>query len=193
MSRGCFRISDRKATSLLTPLLRGMPAFNGEPILVSFLPELTAHRGKLLSGAGRGLPVHAGAHLRRREMVLETNLLGNPGELVRIFVHEVHHYVWARLGKARRGYEQLLHREMESNARGELGWPSLSLKQNLTPEDRRKRTQRWRDYVCESFCDTAAWMYSRSRSHAEWTLAASHRKKRAKYLSPIIEEGELRV
>ncbi len=189
-----FRIRDQRASAMLRPLIRRMPAFDGEPIAVSFLPELTAHRDKILSGDGRGVPVHAGTHLRRREMVLETDLLGNRSELIRIFVHEVHHYVWARLGRLRRHkYEELLHEEMQASARGELGWPAESLKKRLTPEDRSDRTRLWRDYVCESFCDTAAWMYSRKGSHAEWTLAETHRKRRAQRLHLILEEGELRV
>jgi hypothetical protein len=171
-----------------------MPDFTGQPISVSFAPGLTAHRGKLIHGGAVGVPVHAGSHLRRREMVLDADLLRNRNELNRILVHEVYHFVWAKLGNHRRDiYEQVLHREMEAHARGELGWSAQALKQALTATDRRNRSRRWRDYICESFCDTAAWMYSRARSHAEWTLAERHRKRRAACLVHIIEEGELRV
>jgi hypothetical protein len=171
-----------------------MPELTGQPISVSFAPGLTAYRGKLLHNGLRGVPVHAGSHLRLREMVLDSDLLRNQSELNRIFVHEVHHFVWAKLGRHRRHvYEQLLHREMEMRARGELGWSAQAMKQALAPSDRRNRSRRWREYVCESFCDTAAWMYSRARSHDEWTLAERHRKRRASCLVHIIEQGELRV
>jgi hypothetical protein len=171
-----------------------MPAFTGEPISVFFAPGLTAHRGQLLHGAPVGVPIHAGSHLRRREMVLDAGLLENRAELCRIFVHELYHFIWARLGnKHRRAYEGLLHAEFESRVPGELGWSAEALKEKLALADRRNRTRRWRDYVCESFCDTAAWKYSRARSHAEWTLAQPHRDTRDECLVLIIEEGELRV
>jgi hypothetical protein len=181
-------------TRILATVLQRIPVLAGQPISVKFAAALTAHRGKLLYGATVGTPVHAGSHLRRREMVLDTWLLRNRAELARIFVHEVYHFVWARLGKTRRSiYEELLNREMEFGAMGELGWSAEVLKRSLRPSDREDRTRRWRDYVCESFCDTAAWMYSHARSHQEWTLAESHRKRRAACLAHIIKEGELRV
>ena len=40
----------------------------------------------------------------------------------------------------------------------------------LRPEDGAGRTRRWREYCCESFCDTAAWMYSGVERHEEFTL-----------------------
>src|SRR5882757_304020 len=123
----------------------GIPALVGDPISIEILPELTAHRGKLLSGSPqRGVPVHAATFIRRREIVLETQLTRKPGVLRLITVHEVFHFVWARLGNsARRTWAALL--EAEAGARGELG-ESSSVKK--TPECTR-------DYICESFCDTA--------------------------------------
>jgi hypothetical protein len=148
----------------------------------------------LLNGAPFGVPIHAGSHLRRREMVLDTYLLENRTELRRIFVHEMYHFVWAKLGNNRRRlYELLLDNELESGVPGELGWSAEAMKEKLAPADRRNRTRRWRDYVCESFCDTAAWKYSRARSHAEWTLPQPHWDRREECLVLIIGEGELRV
>jgi len=179
---------------MIAAVLQRIPALAGQPISVKFATALTAHRGKLLYGAPVGTPVHAGSHLRRREMVLDTWLLRNRTELARIFVHEVYHFVWARLGKTRRSlYEELLNREIEARVPGELGWSAEGMKLRLTPADREDRTRRWRDYVCESFCDTAAWMYSHARTHEEWTLAESYRKRRAACLAHILKEGELRV
>lgn len=187
-------ISNKRAIHILRPVLRGMPEFAGDPISVQFLRRPTAHRGKLLSGSSLGTPVHAGSHLQRREMFLDSDLLLNRLELIRIFVHEVYHFFWARLGKVRRKmYEDLVHAEMQAGARGELGWSAQLLKNQLTPTDRKRRTRRWREYVCESFCDTGAWSYSSARTHPEWTLAESRRRKRAECLVLIIEGGEFRV
>lgn len=126
-------------------------------------------------------------------MVLDATLLRDKSELARIFVHETHHFVWARLGLARRNvYERLLEREIRGRARGEMGWSAQALKERLTAADRLERTRRWRDYACESFCDTAAWMHSRARRHAEWTLAETHRRRRVACLTAICM-GELAV
>jgi hypothetical protein len=117
--------------------------------------------------------------LRKREIVLDTALVASPGELLRILTHEIYHFVWLRLGNpARASYERLLDAEMRRGARGELGWSSEERKRVLTPRDRQARTRRWREYVCESFCDTAAWLVSGARRHAEFTLARSHRLHR---------------
>lgn len=134
------------------------------------------------------MPVHAGTHLRKREMVLETDLLTRRSELIRIFVHETYHFVWAKLGNpARNAFEQLVGVEMEMGARGELGWPAMQLKQELNGLDRELRTRKWRDYLCESFCDTAAWMHSHRRSHDEWTLPERWRRKRAARMRQIFD------
>jgi len=146
---------------------------------VRFLPSPRAHRGRLLSGEGPGAAVHAGSFLRKREIVLDSVLLGSPGELVRILAHEVFHFVWMRLGnRARRSYESLLQDEVRRGARGELGWSSERRKLALRGLDRNERTRQWREYVCESFCDTAAWLFAGLRRHAEYTLAPSYRRRR---------------
>jgi hypothetical protein len=172
-----------------------MPAFWGDPITVSFRPELTASRGKLLSRAKTGMPVHAGSRIRQREMVLESELLENRNELIRIFIHETHHFVWARLGNPRRrAFEEVLAREMAAKARGELGWSAEMIKRQLGPADQRSRSRKWRSYVCEAFCDTAACLYSPAPSHDEWSLAESWRRKRAGCLEAFYnEKGYVRV
>lgn len=60
---------------------------------------------------------------------------------------------------------------MAHHACGELGESASFKKALLTP-------QRWRDYVCESFCDTAAWLYSGVKQHGEFTLARRWREPR---------------
>ncbi len=92
-------------------------------------------------------------------------------EFPRILAHELFHFVWLRLGNGmRRSFEDVLRAEILRVARGELGWSSEWRKLKLESRDWEARTPRWRDYCCESFCDTAAWMYSGVRSHPEYTL-----------------------
>jgi hypothetical protein len=116
-------------------------------------------------------------------MVLDAELAGKPRELVRILAHELFHFVWARLGnERRRSYDELLHHEWKQRARGELGWSAESRKSAL-PHHPLPTTHHplRRDYACESFCDTAAWMYSGIARHPEFTLAPRHRKRRAEW------------
>src|SRR5215203_2772557 len=127
-------------------------------IHVSFRPNLTAYKGKLLSKSPFGDAVYAGSFLRQRKIVLDEVMLRTPRVLERIFVHEVFHFVWSKLGnRLRASWERLVLQEFASGAEGELGWSAESMKQNLSASDRIQRTRRWKDYLCESFCDTAGW------------------------------------
>ncbi|MGI8989097.1 MAG: hypothetical protein ACR2I2_05875 [Bryobacteraceae bacterium] len=160
-------------------------------VKVGFRSKLTAHRGKLLSDRDRGTPVHAATFLRRRQIVLDRELKSDAGELRRILVHELAHFVWWRLGNRQRlSYELLLTRELDLGLPGELGWSAEWRKLALKPRDRERRTRRWREYCCESFCDTAAWLYSGTGHHPEFTLPARYRKERRKGLEAIIEKKE---
>jgi hypothetical protein len=165
----------RKARNALEKL----PEIEGARIRCRFLPELMACKGELLSGGGAGVAVHAGAFIRKREIVLETELLDNPQDLSRILVHEIFHFVWLRMGNAkRRSFEELLAQEFRLKCRGELGWSAQSRKALLTPQDPAERTRRWREYAAESFCDSAARMFSVCTEHEEYTLAKSFRLRR---------------
>jgi hypothetical protein len=148
----------------------GLPALTGSPICVRALPQLTAHRGQLLSAAGeRGTPVHAASFIRRREIILESELLAKPA-LPLIVVHEIFHFVWARLSNATRGsFSALLTNELRLHARGELG-ESAAVRKQTDPHRR--------DYICESFCDTAAWLYAPRGNHPHATLAKRWRIRR---------------
>ena len=115
--------------------------------------------------------VHAGGFLRRREIVLDEALQHNGSELPRIMTHEVFHFVWLRLGnERRRDWEQVLCDELARRARGELGWSAEWRKLRLTAADVVQRTRRWREYSCEAFCDTAAFVYAGEGGHSEFTL-----------------------
>jgi hypothetical protein len=149
-------------------LLDGLPPIQGAPLRIRFVHDLSRHG-----------PIHAGSLLRERRILLEISLAREPADFARIFVHELFHFAWLRLGNPRRrSYERLLVGEITGGARGELGWSAEWRKDALQSSDRRQRTRRWREYTCESFCDTAAWLFSGVRRHPEFTLPAGCRTGR---------------
>ncbi len=154
------------------------------------MPALTADRRHLYSNRPHGQPVYAGSFIRKRQIVLDQELAGQPRELARILVHELFHFAWVRLGNpTRRSYEALVREEWKQRARGELGWSAESRKRALFERcaGRSRARRAWRDYLCESFCDTAAWMYSGVRRHPEYTLAARHRNRRAEWFLAMFQ------
>jgi hypothetical protein len=162
--------------------MRALP-LEGRPIAIRFEPGLRAHRGKLIDGADpRGSEVHAASFVRRREIVFDTALRKNKREFARIFVHELFHFAWVRMANgARLDFERVIETEMDAGARGELGWSAETRKARISRRDRDGRSRAWRDYVCESFCDTAAWVYAAAGSHAEITLSKRFRGARRKW------------
>jgi hypothetical protein len=166
----------------------------GRPLRIRFAPRLSARRGRLLTEKEAGTPVHAGAFLRRRELVLDAELLEKPPELARILVHELFHFVWLRLGTpVRRSWEAVLEAESRGRARGELGWSAEWRKRELTAADRKRRSRRWREYVAESFCDTAAWLAAAGRGHDEHTLERRWRSPRRRWFRALLERGRLSI
>lgn len=162
-----------RSRNLLFTTWTGLPIEPGRPVQVAFLPELTAHRGKLLSGSDRGTPVYAASFIRRRRIVLEASLLDDPAALCFIFVHELFHFVWVRLGnRTRDEYSQLLLQEIARHARGELGESSAVKKAELGQHLKvSPRSPLWRDYICESFCDSAACIFTGAASQSGPKLA----------------------
>lgn len=147
-----------------------LPELYGRPIEVQFVSGLRDRHGE----------VHGGAFLRERRIALATGLAGR--QLARIFVHELFHFGWVRLGNPlRRSWEDLLAGEFARGARGELGWSAEWRKQALDPRHRDSRDRRWREYCCESFCDTAAWLFSEAGRHPEFTLASRSRERRRRW------------
>ncbi len=143
------------------------PEVRGLPIEIAFLPALRAHRGKLRSGGvGAGREVHAGSFLRQRRIVLDAALKKQPRELQRILTHELFHFAWLRLGNPKRqSYEDLLRREFKGRVKGELGWSAERAKTAITRADSTRRTRRWREDACESFCDSGAWLFAGTARH----------------------------
>ncbi len=135
-------------------------------------------------------PAHAASFLRDREIWLDRALLEHAPEALRIVTHELFHFVWLRLDNAsRREWSQLLADEMRRKVKGELGW-SAEWRKQAQP---RPGTRVWRDYVCESFCDTAAWFFSSGPRHEEHTLAASARPRRRQYFRKLAARRKLPV
>lgn len=148
-------------------------------IRVELRRGLRVRRGKL---APTGVEVHAATFLREGRIILDRELVRRPRELRRIFVHELCHFVWWKLGNPRRfEWEALLAGEFKRGARGELGWSAEWRKELLTGRDVADRTRAWREYCCESFCDTGASTVLKLRQHGEFTLARRFREARAKW------------
>lgn len=134
--------------------------------------------------------IHAGAFLREHRIAFECTL----AEFPRIFVHELFHFAWLHAGNpVRRSFEGLLRREHAAGVRGELGWSSEWRKRALAAGDIRRRTRRWREYCCESFCDTAAWLYSGSARHPEFTLSRHFQDFRQAWFEETIETRRISI
>lgn len=163
-----------------------LPPFEGKPVQITWQQELRAYRGRLHSGEGPGEQVHAASFLRKRQLVLDSSLKQDSAELARILTHEIFHFVWWRLGNPLRSeWQALIESEMDSGAVGELGWSAEVRKQRLLLVDRHDRSRLWRDYICESFCDTAAWIYSGVDQHEEFTLKARFRDQRLRWFEEL--------
>jgi len=134
--------------------------------------------------------VHGASFLRDRRIAFDCTTR----EFPRIFVHELFHFVWLRAGNTRRwSYEALLRAELRTRARGELGWSAEWRKAQLTLREVRNRGRRWREYCCESFCDTSAWLYSGIDGHPEFTLPQGCRKLRRQWFECEIEAKGLSI
>ena len=158
-------------------LLRRLPPVSGAPVAIRSKLGLRDRRGD----------IHGAAFLRARRLVFDCS----PAEFPRIFVHELFHFVWLRLGNARRrSYEEVLKKESH---RGELGWSAEWRRRELRAADIRARNRRWREYCCESFCDTAAWIYSGIHQHEEFTLAGKFRDLRRKWFQAAIGSRRLSI
>lgn len=175
----CFVSDDPRYATLVPPLVGRLPALSGQSIRL--------FRADGLRDGARA--VHAGSFLRERSIGFNCRAR----EFSRIFVHELFHFVWLRLSNQRRhSYETVLCGERAAGARGELGWSAEWRKEKLTPKDVQTRSRFWREYCCESFCDTAAWIYSGVRRHPEFTLAGRYGQRRRAWFANI-ETGPLLI
>jgi hypothetical protein len=134
----------------------------------------------------RSLGPHlAATHIPGRYILLDSTVLKSRGDFERILVHEIFHFVWVRLGNARRrGWEEVVAGDWKKS--GELGFSAEWRKKKLGATDVRSRTGAWRRYACESFCDTAAWLYADLRGHEEFTLVRACRARRRAWFREYI-------
>jgi hypothetical protein len=149
-----------------------LPALSGRPLRVAMRRSLGPHL--------------AATSIPRRTILLDSEILARRGEFERVVVHEIFHFVWVRLSNARRReWELLLESERNRGARGELGWSAEWRKTRLSDLDVVQRSPKWRRYACESFCDTAAWIYSELVDHDEFTLTSRFRGRRRAWFARI--------
>jgi len=157
--------------------------FEGPPVRVRY-------RANLRDLAGH--PAYASTSIPGREIALDPELRRTPREHIRILLHEYFHFAWVRLGNQKRwAWEQYLAEEWRAGARGEAGWSAEWRKKELTAKDVAARTKRWREYCCESFCDTGAWI--QSGVDKENTLSAAHQLNRALWFTKQFGETPLRI
>jgi hypothetical protein len=177
---GWLVVDDPRFAPQIRLVLDRLPEMGGAPIRIDSKRNLRDRQGA----------VHAAAFLRERRIAFDCART----EFPRIFVHELFHFVWLRLGNPpRHDWEEWLAAEIRGGARGELGWSAEWRKRKLPAAEIAARGRRWREYCCESFCDTAAWLYSGARRHAEFTLRKRWRKKRAKWFQVALGGRELSI
>ncbi len=153
-----------------------LPQLAGRPIRVEVRRSLGSHL--------------AAASIPRRLILLDAAVFAQRGEFERILIHELFHFAWVRLSnQQRRDWAELLTHELAARASGELGWSAEWRKDTLSPQDIRHRTPRWRRYACESFCDTAAWLFAGLGKHDEFTLAGPMRRLRRQWFMRTLKDG----
>ena len=132
---------------------------------------------------------------RYRYVVLDAALFHRRVELGRILYHELCHFLWPRLGNpSREKFAALLVREFRQGIAGELGYSAEWRKAKLTAGVKGKRRKEflgrsWREYVCESFCDTGSFVLldrERRRNHSEYTLSGMARDRRCWQWSQLV-------
>lgn len=149
--------------------------FDGAPVRIRY-------RAGLLDTAGN--PAYAATSIRRRETILDPALKKHPRRRRRILLHEYFHFAWVRLGNPRRvAWEEFLKSEWEAHARGEAGWSAEWRKRKLSRRDVKERSRPWREYCCESFCDTAALVLGSHFDHSEVTLSPARCRARAAWFA----------
>lgn len=93
----------------------------------------------------------AASFIPRREVVLDVDLLRHAPDFVGIVAHEVYHFVWRRLPNAVRAeFADLLRAERRPSHGGVSSQLAFEAWREAVSE------RRWKHYVCEAFCDTAA-------------------------------------
>ena len=157
-----------------------LPPLTGDPIRVVIRRSLGPHV--------------AATSIPRRVIYLDRQVLVERGDFERILVHELFHFAWVHLGNSvRREWELVLEAELARGDRGELGWSAEWRKKKLSASVISLRTTAWRRYVCESFCDTAAWMFAGLADHDEFTLPVRARRRRHAWFARNFSSTPVRI
>jgi len=160
------------------------------PLRLTGQPVQIRYRAHLLDTAGNA--AHAATFIRGRLIVLDEELQRDSPERRRVLLHELLHFVWVRAGNARRfAWESLLREEWRLRARGECGWSAQWRKNKLRPKDVDRRTRAWREYCCESFCDTGAWICGGGQQ--EVTLAHRWRRTRRAWFEYFLDGRDIPI
>jgi hypothetical protein len=147
------------------------PIFHGSPIEVRYSSGLRDEAGN---------EAYAATYIRRRLILLDEELRRHARVRKRILLHEIFHFAWTRLGNTRRrDWEAFLAAEIQKGARGEAGWSAEWRKRALQAAHSGTRSRRWREYCCESFCDTGALIGG--GGSRETTLALKWRRLRQRW------------
>ena len=124
-----FLFEDPSRRNQVGVVLRRLPPISGASVRIQSADALGGRRGA----------VHAGTFVRERRMAFDCSR----AEFPRIFVHELFHFVWARLGNpVRHSYECLVKSEWQAGARGDLGWSAEWRKRALAAGDVQRRARR---------------------------------------------------
>lgn len=137
---------------------------------------MRAYRGRLAYGPGPGDQVFAASFLPQREIVLDQSLLTHAPDFVEILTHELFHFVWRRLPNADRASWSVL---LESEKRPRH--PGLSSKIAFERHNEKASSAKWKHYVCEAFCDSAAALPGRKLSahRRRWFESLNKRRRLA--------------
>ncbi len=133
--------------------------------------------------------LHAASFIPQRYVVLHRRLFRRRVELGRILYHELCHFVWPRLGNPlRKSYEDVVRAEISKGTRGELGHSAEWRKEKLLAEGGAgyRPSRLWREYVCESFCDTTSYVLlgsERNARHSEYTLSRRAKERRKRWMA----------
>ncbi len=159
--------------------------FRGAPVKISYRADLRDTAGN---------PAYAATSIRKREMALDPTLKRHPKQHRRILLHEYFHFAWVRLGNPlRAAWEAFLKAEWQAGARGEAGWSAEWRKRKLTARDIDLRSRFWREYCCESFCDTAALVFGADCDQSEVTLAPGRCRARAAWFAGKFPERRFSI
>ena len=170
------------------------------PLKLAIAERLSAFRSQLfinqIPTPGKNRPeghTHAASFIPERYIVFRRELFHRRVELGRIAYHEFCHFVWPRLGNPkRRRFASLLEQELREGVAGEFGYSAEGRKKEL-PERKAAGVpvspRRWRDYVCESFCDTGSFVLlgsERRAKHSEYSLRPGARARRCRLWSSLV-------